>query len=73
MKGQPNIINSLYMVEGKLDSGGGVVYKAWHTHLQKYVKDLKCGTRDNIEAQRNKVEALKNVKSIYLPQVKRSF
>lgn len=72
MKDQPYIINSLYKVEGKLGSGGGgVVYKAWHTHLQKYVviKELKRGTRDNIETQRNEVEALKNVKSIYLPQV----
>ena len=67
-----NYLNSIYKIEGELGSGGGgVVYKAWHTHLQKYVviKELKRGTKDNVETQRNEVEALKNVKSIYLPQV----
>lgn len=64
--------NSLYRIESELGSGGGgIVYKAWHTRLQKYVviKELKRGTKDNIETQRNEVEALKNVKSAYLPQV----
>ncbi|MCM1059911.1 MAG: serine/threonine-protein kinase [Eubacterium sp.] len=64
--------NSLYRIEAELGSGGGgIVYKAWHTRLQKYVviKELKRGTRNSIETQRNEVEALKNVKSAYLPQV----
>lgn len=62
----------LYRLDKKLGSGGGgVVYKAWHTRLQKYVviKELIRGTKDSIETQRNEVEALKNVKSAYLPQV----
>lgn len=64
--------NSLYRLESELGSGGGgIVYKAWHTRLEKYVviKELKRGTKDSIETQRNEVEALKNVKSAYLPQV----
>lgn len=70
---QPQMLsNSLYRIESELGSGGGgIVYKAWHTRLQKYVviKELKRGTKDSIETQRNEVEALKNVKSAYLPQV----
>lgn len=72
MSNEIKFLNSLYKIEEELGSGGGgVVYKAWHTHLQKYVviKELKRGTKDNVETQRNEVEALKNVKSIYLPQV----
>lgn len=70
---QPQMLsNSLYRIETELGSGGGgIVYKAWHTRLQKYVviKELKRGIKDSIETQRNEVEALKNVKSAYLPQV----
>jgi serine/threonine-protein kinase len=64
--------NSTYRIEVELGAGGGgVVYKAWHTRLQKYVviKELKSGSASDIETQRNEVEALKNVKSAYLPQV----
>jgi serine/threonine-protein kinase len=45
--------------------------EAWHTRLQKHVviKELKRGSKNDIETQRNEVEALKNVKSAYLPQV----
>lgn len=70
---QPQMLsNSLYRIETELGSGGGgIVYKAWHTRLQKNVviKELKRGIKDSIETQRNEVEALKNVKSAYLPQV----
>ena len=61
-----------YRVESTIgEGGGGVVYKAWHTRLQKYVviKELKRGSEQDIETQRNEVEALKNVKSEFLPQV----
>lgn len=67
-----SLAGSLYRVEKELGSGGGgVVYKAWNTHLQKAVviKKLKRGTNVSVEVQRNEVEALKNVKSAYLPQV----
>jgi len=64
--------NGSYRVEDELGSGGGgIVYKAWHTRLQKHVviKELTSGSAHDIETQRNEVEALKNVKSAYLPQV----
>lgn len=64
--------DSTYRIESEIGAGGGgVVYKAWHTRLQKHVviKELKRGSEQDLETQRNEVEALKNVKSIYLPQV----
>jgi len=61
-----------YRIDSELGSGGGgVVYKAWHTRLQKHVviKELKRGADTDVDTQRTEVEALKNVKSPYLPQV----
>lgn len=69
---QPLLGNTTYRLESVLGAGGGgVVYKAWHTRLQKpvVIKELKSGSRSDLETQRNEVEALKNVKSAYLPQV----
>ena len=68
----PTLSDPAYRIESELGSGGGgVVYKAWHTRLQKHVviKELKRGSDNDIVTQRNEVEALKNVKSAYLPQV----
>jgi serine/threonine protein kinase len=68
----PGLTDPTYRVEAELGSGGGgVVYKAWHTRLQKYVviKELKSGSSKDVVTQRNEVEALKNVKSPFLPQV----
>lgn len=68
----PVFSDPTYRIEAELGSGGGgVVYKAWHTRLQKHVviKELKSGSAHDMETQRNEVEALKNVKSPYLPQV----
>jgi len=68
----PTLSDPTYRIESELGSGGGgVVYKAWHTRLQKHVviKELKRGSQNDIETQRNEVEALKNVKSQYIPQV----
>lgn len=72
MNVQSIISDPTYRIVSELGSGGGgIVYKAWHTRLQKYVviKELKNSYATNIESQRNEVEALKNVKSAYLPQV----
>lgn len=61
-----------YDVESVLGSGGlGIVYKAWHKRLEKHVvlKELKGSGQKTIQAQRNEVEALKNVKHMHIPQV----
>ena len=66
------LFDQTYRIESEIGSGGGgIVYKAWHKRLNKYVviKELKGGSSSDIETQRNEVEALKNVKSEYLPQV----
>ena len=72
LSNHPILSDPAYRIESEIGSGGGgVVYKAWHTRLQKHVviKELKRGFANDIETQRNEVEALKNVKSAYLPQV----
>ncbi len=61
-----------YEIIGQIGSGGGgIIYKAWHKRLKKYViiKELINGNKKDIDTQRNEVEALKNVKNTYLPQV----
>ena len=68
----PTLSDPTYRIESEIGSGGGgVVYKAWHTRLQKHVviKELKRGSENDVSTQRNEVEALKNVKSAHLPQV----
>lgn len=68
----PVLRDGTYRIEQELGSGGGgVVYKAWYTNLNKYVviKELKDASGADVETQRNEVEALKDVKSAYLPQV----
>jgi serine/threonine-protein kinase len=68
----PILSDPTYRVEAELGSGGGgVVYRAWHTRLQKpvVIKELKGASAQDRETQRNEVEALKNVKSAHLPQV----
>ena len=66
------VIGNTYRIESRIGAGsGGTVYKAWHDRLRKHVviKELNTGLADSIETQRNEAEALKNVKSPYLPQV----
>ena len=68
----PYITDTTYEIVGEIGSGGGgVIYKAWHTRLQKHVviKELRSSMAGNVAAQRNEIEALKNVKSPFLPQV----
>ncbi len=66
------ISDPVYRIESHIGTGGGgTVYKAWHTRLEKHVviKELQNGSGKTTETQRNEVEALKHVKSPHLPQV----
>ena len=68
----PADIEHTFRIESELGVGGsGSVYKAWHSRLQKFVviKEVKHSSADGNEIRRNEVEALKNVKNAYLPQV----
>ena len=67
-----NTIDRAARVESEIGSGGGgAVYKAWHTRLQKYVvlKEQKYIPENDIKTRRNEFEALKKVECKYLPQV----
>ena len=66
------IMGYTYRTEVELGTGGsGVVYKAWHKRLRKHVviKEHIHDQINDIETRRNEVEALKSVKSTFLPQV----
>ena len=72
MYGKRYSISHTIRIESQLGFGGsGAVYKAWHKRLRKFVvvKEVKHSADGDIEARRNEVEALKNVKSAFLPQV----
>ena len=61
-----------YKIEAELGSGGsGAVFKAWHKRLCKHVviKVVKDGSPAAIRVHRNEVEAIKNIKSLNIPQV----
>jgi len=61
-----------YQIITELGSGGGgAVYMAWHKRLRKYVviKVVKNNSSRKIEVRRNEVEALKNIKNAFIPQV----
>ena len=65
-------IHRTYRIKEELGSGGsGAVYMAWHTRLQKYVvmKVVRNCSTGAVEVLRNEVEALKNIKSMHIPQV----
>ena len=65
-------LDGTFHVECVLGSGGGgTVYKAWHKRLRKHVviKEFRHQSSIGRESGRNEVEALKYVKSAYLPQV----
>ena len=65
------IIGGTYRVEKVIgEGGGGVVYKAYHERLQKYVvlKQIIAGTFAS-RSTRNEVDLLKGLKHTYLPQV----
>ena len=68
----PVYMERTYRAESELGFGGsGIVYKAWHLRLHKYVviKEDRYGSINDIEVRRNEIDALKNVKSAHLPQV----
>jgi len=61
-----------YSIKAELGLGGsGAVYRAWHKRLRKHVviKVVENCAARTIEIHRNEVEALKNIRSIYIPQV----
>jgi len=67
-----NKLMNSYSIVSELGYGGnGAVYKAWHKGLRKHIviKELKDSSVKATEVQRNEAEALKNVKSLYIPQV----
>ena len=68
----PTLPDPTYQVEARIGSGGGgTIYQAWHTQLRKYVviKEFTSDSTRDVQTHRNEIEALKNVKSAYLPQV----
>ena len=52
-------------------SNNGAVYMAWHKRLRRYVviKVLKDYSAGSLETHCNEFEAIKNIKSQYIPQV----
>jgi len=66
------VLFDTYRPEKQLGSGScGIVYKAWHIRLQKHVviKVVRHNTHDAVEARRNEIEALKYIRSLYVPRV----
>ena len=67
-----NVLSETYLIEQELSSGsGGVVYKAWHKRLRIHVviKELNHSLHINEASRRNEAEALKRIKSLYIPRV----
>ena len=50
--------------------GGGIIYKAYHENLKKYVvvKQIKDIAKDVLNS-RGEADILKNLRNTYLPQV----
>ena len=65
-------VSGIVNIDAEIGTGGsGAVYRAWHTRLQKHVviKRLMHSAAKDAPARRNEVEALKNIRSVYVPQV----
>ena len=65
------ILNNTYRIEERLGAGGGgIVFKAYHLRLEKYVavKLIKDNVKDIIN-RRAEADILKNLKHEGLPQV----
>ena len=69
----PALADPAYRIESELGSGGGgVVYKAWHSRLQKYVVLKRIKDESGLiqsGLHRAEVDILKNLKHSYLPQM----
>lgn len=64
-------LNNTYVIEEKIGSGAvGMIYKAYHLRLKKYVviKQIRQELRGKIN-ERIEVDILKNLKHSYIPQV----
>ncbi len=67
-----NIIDNTYYIENEIGHGGmGVIYRAYHLRLQKYVvlKKLKMAESYSPVLLRTEVDSLKKLHHTYLPQV----
>ncbi|MCL2162876.1 MAG: protein kinase [Oscillospiraceae bacterium] len=69
----PALSDPAYRIEAELGSGGGsVVYKAWHTRLQKSVVLKRIKDESGLiqsGLQRGEADIMKNLKHAYLPQL----
>lgn len=68
---QNELINRTYLIADQIGQGGtGVVYRAWHVNLRKYVVLKKINLPAmNAEALRRETDILKNLHHEGLPQV----
>ena len=66
-----SVLNQTYCLIEQIGSGGGgIVYKAYHKRLRKYVvvKEIRDCVKGILES-RAEVDILKNLAHTYLPQV----
>ena len=64
-------LNHMYTLMEEIGSGGGgIIYKAYHENLKKYVvvKQIKDVAKDVLDS-RAEADILKNLRNTYLPQV----
>lgn len=71
MLSQGEVINNTYKIVREIGSGGmGIVFLAYHTHLEKYVVLKRFKSQNfNDSMLRNEVDILKRLHHPYLPQV----
>ena len=64
-------LNHMYTLIEEIGSGGGgIIYKAYHENLKKYVvvKQIKDVAKELLNS-RAEADILKNLRNTYLPQV----